>query len=77
MVRLRELHVAEDVELTQTTAGDDEEDVATGAGTGAVSDENACGQYYTFSVAVTMAMPMAGVEPESSTTVPARLGGGR
>ena len=76
MVRLRELHVAEDVELTQTAAGDDEDDAPSGAGASAASEENACGKYYSFGVSVTMAMPVAGVEPEGAGAVPARLGGG-
>jgi Tfp pilus assembly protein PilN len=76
MVRLRELHVAADVELTSTTAGDDEEDVPTGAGTGAASDDNVCGRFYTFGVAVTMELPTPGIESESAAAVPARLGGG-
>ena len=76
MIRLRELHVAEDVELTSTSAGDKEEDAATGAASGAASTDNVCGQYYTFAISVTMALPTPGVEPEGSTAVPARLGGG-
>jgi Tfp pilus assembly protein PilN len=76
MVRLRELHVAEDVELTRTAAGDDEEDAPTGAASGSSSEESACGRFYTFGVAVTMALPIAGVEPATSEPVPARLGGG-
>jgi Tfp pilus assembly protein PilN len=76
MVRLRELHVAEDVELTSTTAGEDESDQPTGAGTGASGGENVCGRFYTFGVAVTMALPTPGIESEDAGAVPARLGGG-
>lgn len=77
MIRLRELHVAEDVELTQTVAGDEEE--ATGAGapptaTGA-GGESGCGRYYSFEVAVTMALPVPGAVA-AEAPVPARLGGG-
>ena len=76
MVRLRELHVAEDVELSATTAGEDEGDAPTGAGSSASSTENACGRFYTFGVAVTMALPTTAIESESGGAVPARLGGG-
>lgn len=76
MVRLRELHAAEDVELTSTSAGGDEEDAPAGAGSGASSEENACGPFYKFGVAVSMALPTAGLEPEDGGAVPARLGGG-
>jgi Tfp pilus assembly protein PilN len=77
MVRLRELHAAEDVELTQTTPGDKEEDAPTGAGTGAATeDESGCGRFYTFSVSVTIAMPTGAEAPAGSAPVPARLGGG-
>jgi Tfp pilus assembly protein PilN len=76
MIRLRELHVAEDVELTSTSAGDKEEDVASGAASGVGSTENSCGSYYTFAISVTMSLPGLTVEPEGSTAVPARLGGG-
>lgn len=78
MIRLRELHVAEDVELAQTVAGDEEE--ATGAGaptaTGAAGGESGCGKYYSFDVAVTMALPVPGAVPAAEAPVPARLGGG-
>jgi Tfp pilus assembly protein PilN len=74
MVRLRQLHVAEEVELTQTVAGDDGEDAAATATAGA--SESGCGKYYSFEVAVTMAPPVAGVGAEDSEPVPARLGGG-
>lgn len=76
MIRLRELHVAEDVELTSTSAGDKEEDVSTGAASGAGSTENSCGSYYTFAISITMSLPGLTVEPEGSDAVPARLGGG-
>jgi Tfp pilus assembly protein PilN len=76
MIRLRELHVAEDVELTQTTAGEDGEEQAAGGAPAASASESGCGKYYSFEVAVTMAMPIAGIAPETSEPVPARLGGG-
>jgi Tfp pilus assembly protein PilN len=76
MIRLRELHVAEDVELTSTSAGDKEEDVASGAASGVGSTENSCGSYYTFAISVTMSLPGLTFEPEGSEAVPARLGGG-
>ena len=76
MVRLRELHAAEDVELTQTVAGDDEGDAPTGAASGAPSaeSEGGCGRFHSFGVSVTLALPTPGVDVAS--TVPARLGGG-
>jgi Tfp pilus assembly protein PilN len=77
MIRLRELHVAEDVELTQTTAGEDGDgEAAGGASATGASTDSSCGKYYSFEVAVTMAMPVAGLTPETSKPVPARLGGG-
>lgn len=75
MVRLRELHVAEDVELTETVAGDKEEDVPTGAGSGVPSEEKGCGRYYSFGVSIAIALP-TGAEEDTGSTVPARLGGG-
>jgi Tfp pilus assembly protein PilN len=77
MVRLRELHAAEEVELTETTPGDKEGDSPTGAGTGAASaDESGCGRYYAFKVSVMIALPAGGADPATSAPVPARLGGG-
>lgn len=76
LVRLRELHVAEDVELTSTSAGEDESDAPTGAASGAPADDSECGRFYTFGVTITMALPTPGVESESADAVPARLGGG-
>ena len=65
MVRLRELHVAEDVELTQTTAGEDGEEEAAGSERppASVQRERLRRSYYSFEVAVTMAMPVAGLAP--------------
>lgn len=76
MVRLRELHAAEDVELTSTVAGEKEEPTGFGAPAPAQqSDDGGCGELYTFEIAITMATPTPGVTgtPEA---VPARLGGG-
>ena len=76
MVRLRELHVAEDVELTSTTASEKEEPTGFGAPAPAQqSDTSGCNGYYTFEVSITMAAPtpLTTDEPEN---VPARLGGG-
>ena len=53
MIRLRELHVAEDVELTQTVAGQKPEPTGFGAGAAQESDDGGCGQFYTFDVKVT------------------------
>ena len=77
MVRLRELHVAEDVELTQTVAGEKPEPTGFGAGAGAQeSDDGGCGAFYTFDVAVTMSLPTASELAPTAEPVPARLGGG-
>jgi Tfp pilus assembly protein PilN len=77
MIRLRELHVAEDVELTQTTAGEDgDQEAAGGAPATAGSGDSGCGKYYAFEVAVTMATPVADLGSGTSKPVPARLGGG-
>ena len=62
MIRLRELHVAEDVELTQTTAGEEEEAGGTGAPAAPAATDSACGKYYSFEVAVTMATPVTVVD---------------
>ena len=76
MIRLRELHVAEDVELTETSAGEDEEQaVAPPAGASTGSGEEGCGRFYTFGVNVTLSVP-TGIEDPDAGTVPARLGGG-
>jgi Tfp pilus assembly protein PilN len=76
MVRLRELHVAEDVELTQTVAGKKPEPTGFGAGAAAEESEGGCGEFYTFDVAVTMSLPTAGELAPTAEPVPARLGGG-
>jgi Tfp pilus assembly protein PilN len=75
MVRLRELHVAEDVELTQTVAGEKEEPTGFG-GAAQGSDDGGCGEFYTFDVAVTMSLPTPTALAPTTDPVPARLGGG-
>ena len=74
LVRLRELHAAQDVELTQTSApADEEQSSAAGA-----SDEDGCGKYYLFEIAVTVAPEAAAAaEPDAHGAVPASLGGGQ
>ena len=60
MVRLRELHVAEDVELTQTLASEEEKEQPTGFGAPAAaqqSDDSGCGSFYSFEMSVTMSPP--------------------
>jgi Tfp pilus assembly protein PilN len=77
MVRLRELHVAEDVELTSTVAGEKEE--ATGFGAPAPtqqSGEGGCGGLYTFEISITMSTPSPVAATDTPEAVPARLGGG-
>ncbi|HYH58722.1 MAG TPA: PilN domain-containing protein [Thermoleophilaceae bacterium] len=73
MVRMRELHVAEDVELTQTAAGEDEDEAA---GSSGGSSESACGGFYSFGVEVMMATPAPAPVDAEPDTVPASLGGG-
>ena len=76
MVRLRELHVAEDVELTSTLAGEKEEPTGFGAPAAAQqSDDGGCGDYYTFEVSITMSTPTPAMT-DTPEVVPARLGGG-
>lgn len=79
MVRLRELHVAEEVELAETAASEDSGDSAAppaGASAGVeTSGGTDCGPYYSFDVNVLMNAPSeAGLTP--GPAVPARLGGG-
>jgi Tfp pilus assembly protein PilN len=75
MVRLRELHVAEDVELTQTVAGEKEQ--ATGFGAPATEqDDSGCGELYTFEISITMSAPTAAELTGTAEPVPAQLGGG-
>jgi Tfp pilus assembly protein PilN len=76
LVRLRELHAAEDVELTSSVAGDTEQATGFGAPASAKeSEEDGCGAFYTFEVLITMATPTP-VVPDAPEAVPARLGGG-
>jgi Tfp pilus assembly protein PilN len=84
MVRLRQLHIAEDVVLKKTTASEQTEDAAGATGlaapagapaAGAGGDQAGCGASYSFDIDVSVAaatpVPADGVAP-----VPARLGGG-
>lgn len=76
MVRLRELHVAEDVELTSTLAGEKPEPTGFGAPAAAQqSGDGGCGDYYTFEVSITMSTPTPAMT-DTPEAVPARLGGG-
>lgn len=78
MVRLRELHVAEDVELTQTVAGEKEEATVTGTPAAAEqSDDGGCGEFYSFEVSVSMSTPTPVPVTDTAEAVPARLGGGQ
>ena len=77
MVRLRELHVAEDVELTQSMASEKEEPTGFGAPAAAQqSDEGGCGGFYSFTMAVAISLPSATALGDTAQPVPARLGGG-
>ena len=77
MVRLRELHVAEEVELVQSMAADKEAQ-ATGFGApaaGEASDESGCGAFYSFEISVAIAAPSP-IAEDTPAPIPARLGGG-
>jgi Tfp pilus assembly protein PilN len=74
MVRLRELHVAEDVELTQTIAGEKQQ--STGFGAPAEQDDSGCGELFSFEVSITMAVPTGAELTGTAEPVPASLGGG-
>lgn len=78
MVRLRELHVAQDVELTTTSAGEESQGTATvpGAPATAESDAEGCADFYTFEIKITVAPPAPAFGDDEPATVPARLGGG-
>jgi Tfp pilus assembly protein PilN len=76
MVRLRELHVADDVELTQSAASEKQQATGFGAPASAQeSDDTGCGGFYAFTVQVAMTLPTPGIT-ETAEPVPARLGGG-
>lgn len=79
MVRLRELHAAEDVQLVSTTPPADEESTSSAgaAPADAASVPDGCGDHYTFELDVTLATP--GTDPAEGApgAVPARLGGGQ
>lgn len=75
LVRLRELHVASDVELTRT-AGAQEDDGAVAPGApSSSSSESGCGDYYSFEVHVDLETATL-ADPSAGAAVPARLGGG-
>lgn len=73
MVRLRQLHAAKDVELTETMATEEDEDDASSALGG--ETEGGCGRYYSFTISVELNVPMPD-GPAAARAVPARLGGG-
>ncbi len=66
LVRLRELHQVQDVQLNES--GNDET-------SGGVVSVDSCGPYYEFDITVTFA-PKAPEVPEGARKVPASLGGG-
>jgi Tfp pilus assembly protein PilN len=72
LVRLRELHVAEDVELTKTQGSTDDAAALAGA---AASSEGGCGPYYSFEIKIALALPAPGTEADGGA-IPASLGGG-
>ena len=71
LVRLRELHVAEEVELGKTSRATEDEGATT---TSSSSGDNDCGDFYAFEVSVTLAA--AGPASTVAEPVPASLGGG-
>jgi Tfp pilus assembly protein PilN len=76
IVRLRELHVADDVELARTDAAEEATGPATAPVAGvATAAEGGCGRYYAFEIRVTLDLPTP--DPAAGEAVPARLGGGR
>ena len=80
MVRLRELHIAEDVELTKTTASEEESGAAVAPGVPAPAADGGggedCGSRYTFDIEITIAASAPVGADDASEPVPARLGGG-
>ena len=76
MVRLRELHVAEDIELTQSMASEKEEPTGFGAPAAAQESEDGCGGFYSFTVSVAVSPPSPTALADTAEPVPARLGGG-
>ena len=85
MVRLRELHIAEDVELKKTAASEEEAAAGGGAAAGAVpvgggastgASESGCGSNYSFDIDVAMAAVPPATTGTGAEPVPARLGGG-
>lgn len=83
MVRLRNLHRVQDVELGESAEPDREAGGTTGAGTAPqtasepTASSDGCGQRYKFQTTVTFApAPVAGPAGEDGDRVPATLGGG-
>ena len=81
IVRLRELHIAEDVDLTKTAASEDDAGgaappVAPGAPAATAGGEEGCGSYYSFDIAITIKAPAPAAADDATQPVPARLGGG-
>lgn len=78
MVRLRELHVAEEVELTKTVAAEKSEDAAAAAAPAPAGGESeaGCGRNITFDINITLATAPAVDTDKPGSAVPARLGGG-
>jgi Tfp pilus assembly protein PilN len=72
LVRLRELHVAGDVELTKSLGTEEGEDGGSG---GSDSGEN-CGRHYSFEITINLELPVPGADTEGLDRVPVKLGGG-
>ncbi|HEX2161710.1 MAG TPA: PilN domain-containing protein [Thermoleophilaceae bacterium] len=66
MLRLRRLHRAEDVSLTESAREDAQE----------APSVDGCGRYYRFEIAVTFAPTVVDESPDGQPRVPASLGGG-
>jgi Tfp pilus assembly protein PilN len=78
MVRLREIHIAEDIELSKTSASENEDTQSAPAPAGPAGgeSESGCGDHITFDVKVVLASTPVAVTDGAGAPVPARLGGG-
>jgi hypothetical protein len=66
MLRLRRMHRAEDVTLTESVLEDEQ----------AAPSIDSCGRYYKFDISVTFASTVPAEAPDGERRVPASLGGG-
>jgi Tfp pilus assembly protein PilN len=73
MVRLRELDLADDVELTKTVAPAES---ATPGGAASGTSDAGCGDFFSFEMAVTLSPAAPVLAADDAEPVPASLGGG-